>query len=153
MTKPHTMYISTDPMGIGRRFWFILRIYNTTEQLQDAAHAYRPYEDFSQAGGVFHGRLSSWRDKKTGRLTEHPSTSFIGVMRLSREYLEPHVVIHEAVHAAVTLVQAMRLVTEIRLGKTNHQMARYEEPLCHAAHEIAAAVLKATGLMPTEGTA
>lgn len=135
-------------MGTGRKFWFILMVYDTTEQLQAAAHAYRPGEDFSNAGGVFHGQFSSWRDSATGKLTRHRSTSFLGVMRLSAEYLEPHVVIHESVHAAVTYVQALTLVTEIRLGKNSRQMDRYEEPLCHAAHEISSAVLKATGLLP-----
>lgn len=144
--KVRTFYIATDPMGIGQRFWFILRVYPTTKELQVAAAKYRPHEDFTNAGGVFHGRFVSWRDDKTGKLSRHPSTSFIGVMRLSRENLHPHVVIHEATHAAVTLVQAQNLVTELRLGRTREQMDRTEEPLCHAVHEISRAVLYVTGL-------
>ncbi|OCB09241.1 hypothetical protein A5717_26050 [Mycolicibacterium porcinum] len=134
-------------MGIGRRFWFVLRIYPTTAMLQTAATKYSPHEDFSNAGGVFHGRFSAWRDNKTGKLSRHPSTSFIGTMRLSMENLHPHVVIHESTHAAVTLVQAQNLVNELRLGRSRAQMDRTEEPLCHAVHQISDAVLKATGLL------
>lgn len=140
-----TFYISTDPMATGRRFWFIVRVYRTTAQLQAAATKYSPHEDFSNAGGCFHGRFSAWRDNATGKFRRHPSTSFIGVMRLSMENLEPHVVIHEATHAAVTLVQAQKLVTELRLGRTSEQMGHTEEPLCHAVHEISTALLRATG--------
>ncbi|MEW5810278.1 MAG: hypothetical protein AB1925_12575 [Actinomycetota bacterium] len=144
-TKVRTFYISTDPINLGLRFWFILRVYPTTKMLQAAAAKYSPGEDFTNAGGVFHGRFSSWRDKETGKLSRHPSTSFIGVMRLSRQNLHPHVVIHESTHAAVTLVQAQKLVTELRLGRTREQMDHTEEPLCHAVHEISRAVLRATG--------
>lgn len=144
--KVRTLYVSTDPMNTGRKYWLIVRIYPTTKQMQAAATRYRPTEDFSNAGGVFHGRFSAWRDSKSGKLTRHPSTSFIGIMRLSRQYLEPHVVIHESTHAAVTLVQAQNLVYELRLGRTREQMDRVEEPLCHAVHEISRAVLAATGL-------
>lgn len=145
--RVRTFYISTDPLDLGRRFWLIVKVYPTTPMLQRAATKYRPHEDFSNCGGCFHGRFSSWRDKATGRLTRHRSTSFIGVMRLSMENLEPHVVIHESMHAAVTLVQAQNLVTELRLGSTRRQMDRVEEPLCYAAHEISRAVLQATGLL------
>lgn len=144
--KVRTCYISTDPMGIGLRFWFILRIYPTTKQLQAAATKYSPGQDFSDTGGVFHGRFSAWRDKQTGKFSRHPSTSFIGVMRLSAQNLHPHVVIHESTHAAITLVQAQNLAVELRLGRTHRQMARTEEPLCYAVQEISRAVLHATGL-------
>lgn len=136
--------VRSDPIGKGWHCWFYVFIYKTTAELQQAArnYCYGDLSLFDNAAGVFHPNLS-YRIGKKGKLERCAKTAFIGVMRLSMEALEPHIVIHECVHAAVHYVNALRLNSEYVVGRN----IQTEEVLAYATHEFADSMLRKLGML------
>ncbi|MDM3894772.1 hypothetical protein [Mycobacterium intracellulare] len=142
------MYVKTDPLGSGHKFWFPLYIYPTTKELQQAAKRFNPNESdaefWEDCYGCFHPS-NSWRYDRKGRPQRTPRTSFIGVMRLTTEHLDPGIVVHESGHAAIALVKALRLTNGFKVGDSNIVA---EEMLCYSVQEISMAIMKHLGMVP-----
>lgn len=135
-----TIYISTDPTGCGHKFWFPLYIYPTGAELVAAARKYAGTEQGFWDGcyGCFHPRCC-WKYDRKGNAVRTPRTSFIGVMRLTTEHLDHGVIIHESTHAAISLVNGLRLRHGFKLGDSNIES---EESLCYTVQEISTAIMK-----------
>lgn len=141
------LYVKTDPLGSGHKFWFPLYIYPTTKELQRAAKRFNPNDpdDFwTDCYGCFHPR-TSWRYDRKGNAQRTRNTSLIGVMRLTTERLDPGVVVHESAHAAISLVNALRLTNGFKVGACNIVA---EEMLCYSVQEISMAIMKHLGMVP-----
>lgn len=142
------LYVKTDPLGSGHKFWFPLYIYPTTKELQHAAKRFNPNESdaefWEDCYGCFHPS-NSWRYDRKGKPQRTTKTSFIGVMRLTTERLDPGIVVHESGHAAIALVNALRLKHGFRVGASNIVA---EEMLCYSVQEISMAIMKHLGMVP-----
>lgn len=137
--------VRSDPTGSGWNAWFYVFIYETTDQLRAAArkYTYNGQGYFDDAAACFHPNLSYRVNKKTGKLERCAKTAFIGVMRLSMELLEPHVVIHECAHAAIHYVMALKLNSEYVVGRN----IETEEAIAYAVHEFSDALLRKLGML------
>lgn len=141
------LHVKTDPLGSGHKFWFPLYIYPTTAELQRAAKRFNPqdkYDAWDDCYGCFHPR-NSWRYDRKGKPQRTPHTSYIGVMRLTTEHLDAGVVVHESAHAAISLVNALRLTNGFMVGNSNIDA---EEMLCYSVQEISMAIMKHLGMVP-----
>lgn len=130
------------PDPVGQRYWMNVAVYDAAAELQAAAHALRPQ----------HGRVH-W-DDCAGCFQPHDGPSgYLGIMRLSRDNLTAELVIHEAVHAAVTFTWKSRGLQVIHLNPYSaHSMAEREEVLAHAVNDIAGALLRHLDIPPAMGT-
>lgn len=115
------------------RCWANVVIYDTSEEMRRAAMRHCPSSDpvaVAESGGCF---------QAAG--TQHPS--YLGIIRLSRDYLNPAAVIHESVHAALVYVQKTRDVNRLHLDawSNGEKIIDNEEGLAYAVHGIATALL------------
>lgn len=136
----------SDPVDAGFHVWFYCYIYDTADELRKAAYAYRrsgTAEYWEGTQGCFHPSLSFGVNKR-GKYERVASSKFIGVMRLNRENLLPHIVIHECVHAAINYVNVLKISNGYKVGDSN---LASEEALCHAAHEFSASLLEKLGML------
>lgn len=131
--------VRSDPVGCGWYCWFYVFIYETNDELRKAATKYSSYHDYDH----FTDTLACFQPIFTVRYNNHKpvscaKTAFIGVMRFSMEAFKPHIIIHEAAHAAVHYVCSLNLETEYKLGDD----IKNEEALCYAVHEFSMAILR-----------
>lgn len=128
----------SDPLDNGVSVWFYCFIYDTAVDLQRAAQRVRPHDvDWVGTQGCFHPSLTFAVDDG-GKYQRSANTAFIGTMRLNRENLLPHIVIHECTHAAINYVNVLKLQSGYMLGNSN---IHTEEALCHAVHEFSTSLL------------
>jgi hypothetical protein len=128
----------SDPLDNGCSVWFYCFIYDTAAELQAAARRLRPHDvDWDGTQGCFHPSLT-FAVCKDGKYRRSANTAFIGTMRLNRENLLPHIVIHECTHAAVNYVNVVKLQSGYMIGKSN---IHTEEALCYAVHEFSTSLL------------
>ena len=130
-TRRFTLGIGPDETG--RRHWMNVVLYGTSEEMRQAAMRHRPTsnpKDMEDAGGCFQCGESS-----------HPT--YLGIMRLSGDYLTPEAVIHEAVHAALVYVQKTHAVDRLHLDAWSDgpRIIDNEEALAYSVHGIASALL------------
>ena len=119
-----------------KRYWTNVVIYDTSEQMRRAAQLHRPQSVVAEdSGGCFQAGNSG-----------HPR--YVGIIRLSREYLNPSAVVHESVHAALAYVQKARNVDRLHLDawSDGQRIIDNEEELAYAVHGIATALLNELGL-------
>lgn len=122
----------------GRRFWSTIVVYETTKDMHRAALRHRPASDaksIESSGGCFQSANSG-----------HPS--YLGIMRLSREFLTPAAVVHESVHAALVFVQKAHDVNRLHLDawSEGQRLVDNEEALAYAIHGMSTALLAELGL-------
>lgn len=115
------------------RCWANVVIYDTSDEMRRAAIRHRPTSDavaIEDSGGCFQAAGSS-----------HPT--YLGIIRFSREYLNPAAVIHESVHAALVYVQKTRDVDRLHLDawSDGRRDIDNEEELAYAVHGIATSLL------------
>lgn len=121
------------PSEDGRRFWMNVVVYDTSAAMRRASLQHRPTanaEEVADSGGCFQAANSG-----------HPT--YLGIMRLSNEFLVPAAVVHESVHAALVYVQKVRDVNVLHLDAWGDgaRVIDNEESLAYAVHGIAAALL------------
>lgn len=125
--------------GNTTRYWTNVVVYDTTDEMRAAALKHRPTSDpasLADSGGCFQVANSS-----------HPN--YLGIIRLSREYLTPEAIIHEAVHCALSYVQKTQDVNRLHLDawSDGRRAIDNEEELAYAVHGIATALLTELGLV------
>lgn len=144
-----TIYISVDPIGMGKRHWFVLYIHKTAAELQRYAKRYsgcneqHPKDFWDDCYGCFQPRFAYKVEK--GKTVRIKNTPFIGVMRLCEERLNHDVMVHESVHAAINLVRALLLDVNFDLHKIDN-----EEALAYSTQHISMAVIKACSMEQLE---
>lgn len=112
-----TFRISTD--RIGPRRWWIVRVHDTADQFEDAAHRHRPHHGrdwWTGCRGCCHPvtqRLIVASDG-TAQYVE-PASGYAGVLRFIEDWLTPEVVTHELMHAALATYR-MNVCSDVRLG-------------------------------------
>lgn len=130
------------PLENGPRYWMNVVVYETAAELQRAAHQHRPVD-----GPEFWENCAGcWQPHDNDR-------GYLGIMRLNMEHLTAEIVIHEAVHAAVTYARKSLGLQVIHLNPySRHSMAEREEVLAHAVNDIAGALLRHLKILPAMGT-
>jgi hypothetical protein len=108
------------------KYWFRIKVYDTAADLQRVAAGMCGHSPKSWAGtqGCFHGLDSPGR--------------YLGLMRLSDEYMSPELIIHESVHAAAALAR-------VHYGGTldlADDVDEREELLAYATDDIAGSLLR-----------
>lgn len=136
---PLILHASTDRhyMWGGPRQYIRILIHDTTKELQKAASRFRPYEDWSSAGGVFHSpdiRETYFEETDEWKTTSDPH--YAGMIRFSRDYLNTEVVAHEAAHAAI-FIYRRDLDENVTLGD---EVGEKEENLCYIIGDVTASV-------------
>ena len=120
------------------RCWLNIAVYDTSEQMRKAALRHRPSSDpvaLEESGGCFQAARSG-----------HPT--YLGIIRLSREFLTPAAVIHESVHAALVFVQKKLGVDRLHMDAWSEgfRTIENEEELAYSVHGIATSLLSHLGL-------
>ena len=117
----------------GRRYWVNVTIYDTVEELRRAAVAYLPDADIDMVGCL------QGNGKTTG--------NFLGNLRLCRDHLDPGIIVHECVHAAVVYVHKLTgKPFRLALGGSGVAAER-EEDLAYAVQGMTNALLNELGLV------
>lgn len=107
MLESTTFAIFTEPLGPGKGAWVRVRIYNSVEDLREAARRLHPWTsraEWSNCYGCF--QPVPYRERfnpRTGKfVVVRPPNHFRGTMRLFRPFTY-EVVAHEITHAALTI--------------------------------------------------
>lgn len=121
-----------------RAFWSTVVVYETAADMRLASIRHRPTqspESVANSGACFQAANSG-----------HPS--YLGIMRLTREFLTPAAVVHECVHAAVVYVQKVQDVNVLQMDawSAGQRLIDNEEALAYAVHGMASALLAELGL-------
>lgn len=114
-------------------------VYPTTAEMRRAALRFRPGanpDEVSECGAVFQCASE-----------EHPT--YLGIMRLSEEFLGADTVVHESVHAALVYVQKTRDIGRLHLDAWSEgpRVIDNEEALAYSVHGIATSLLTELGLL------
>lgn len=93
-------------------------------------------DEIADCGGCFQAASSG-----------HPT--YLGIMRLSSEYLTSAAVIHESLHAALVHVQKAKGVDRLHLDawSSGSRIIDNEETLAYSVHGISSALLAELGLL------
>lgn len=121
----------TDP----RTFWLNVAIYDTAAEMHVAAKRLRPNVPVGpDVAGTF----------QPNNLQHIP---YLGIMRLCREHLTATVIVHECVHAAVSLMWKMAKTDRVHLDpRTCGKMLDHEENLAYAVGGMSVALMKELGV-------
>lgn len=133
MTRPDRFTMGIGPNDYGRRYWLNIALYGTTDDMRAAAIRHRPDSDptgTAEAGAVFQAANSG-----------HPT--YLGIMRLSAEFLNAAAIVHESVHAALVYVQKSRDVGRLHLDawSDGQRIIDNEEALAYSVHGISTSLL------------
>jgi hypothetical protein len=118
----------------GPKRYIRIVVHETTPALQRAAARYRG-TDFSNAAGCFHPAPERERFHN-GEWTSVTDPHWAGVLRVSKEWLDTEVVIHECLHAALAIYR-MDVSTFVRL---ENGCGEREETLAYIAGDLTANV-------------
>ena len=135
--------VGIGPNENGHRFWMNVVVYDTKEDMHQATLRHRPKSDaesVAESGGCFQAANSA-----------HPS--YLGIMRLTQEFLVPAAVVHESVHAALVYVQKVKDVARLHLDawSDGERIIDNEESLAYSVHGIASALLAELALVTPQG--
>jgi hypothetical protein len=124
-----------DEWGGSKRYVRVI-VHDTTDELRQAADRYRHgLYDYSWVGACFHSPADRERhvDGKWRRTTD---PHWGGIIRLSREYMNDEVVVHECVHAALAIYR-MDVRSKVVLGS---DCTDREETLAYITGDLTSAV-------------
>lgn len=115
------------------RCWMNVVVYDSSDEMRRAALRHRPASDpgeLAESGGCFQAADSG-----------HPT--YLGIVRLSREFLTAAAVVHESVHAALVYAQKKLDVDRLHLDAWSEgvRVIENEETLAYSVHGIATALL------------
>lgn len=119
----------------GTRYWWWVRIYDTADQLREAAHRHHSWYGRAHWDGCFgvHQPVP-YRERVTGSGKWEilaPPNNLLGVIRLCRPFTYEQVA-HEATHAALFAYRTTKS-RDVRLGI---ECGPREELLCYMVGEI-----------------
>ena len=139
--------LRSNPIGDGYWVWFYVYVYDTVAQLQRAAVKY------SNDSGWYHeNTLACFQPRYTvrydskGKAERCSNSKFLGFMRLTTEFLNPGIVIHECSHAATNYLRVLNLSSRYMIGNSIEN----EEAFAYAVQEFSYALLKKLEYLPNE---
>lgn len=136
----HASTVRHELWGGGGRYIRIV-VHDTTAELRAAAGRYRDDTlGWTDTGACFHPAPRRER-LVDGEWVASTPRGWAGVMRLAREYLDAEVIIHECVHASLTIYR-LDVVQDVRLGDGSSSIRR-EESLAYIVGDLTTEVLGA----------
>lgn len=135
-----TRSLQAETQFTGRRLWWWVRIYDTVEELREAAHQHHPWYGrghWADTAGVH--QPAPFRERVSGSGKWEivaPPNGFMGVIRLCGPFTVEQVA-HEATHAALYAYRTTK-ARDVRLGD---ECGDREELLCYLVGEIADSIL------------
>lgn len=123
---------------LGGRCWWRVVVYDSVEQLRDAAYQHLkregvPREHWKDTDGCCHpaGRLYDGNSQ-----VSFPRNGYRGVIRYAAPLLTPEIVGHELVHAAVATLRSFLGGRDVRLGNGHSGSLMREEQLAYLYGEL-----------------